>query len=349
MSHQPERAEKDCLNCGSLVHGRFCHQCGQENIVTHQNFFSLVQHFIFDLFHFDGKFFDTVRYLLFKPGFVPKEYVAGKRMSYLDPIRMYLFTSALFFLVFFAISKIDLGSQDPTTRALSKAERYEVAAGLNPPKDSFQVHALARVLDTTRLLYIDDARHPDSVVTLHGQKYYLEPDEPVDTSKKEPDEDDSWLERTIESRFTQLEKREDDNAGTTQQLVFDGFMHRLPYLLFVSLPFFALLLKLLYVRRKMFYSDHMVFTLYHYIFSFLMLLFVIGFRKLKALSGWDIFDWINLGLLLYSIIYLYKGMRRFYGQRRARTLGKFVLLNILASFIVILLLFTFLLITAAQL
>ena len=96
MSHQPERIEKDCRNCGTIVEGRYCHICGQENIVTKQNAFAMVKHFVYDIFHFDGKFFDTLRLLLFKPGRVPADYVTGKRLKYLDPIRIYLFTSAGF-------------------------------------------------------------------------------------------------------------------------------------------------------------------------------------------------------------------------------------------------------------
>ena len=101
MSHQPERKENNCLNCGTLVAGRYCQHCGQENVETKQSAGALVRHFVYDIFHFDGKFFDTMKQLLFRPGYVPKEYVLGKRSSYLDPIRMYLFTSAVFFLVFF--------------------------------------------------------------------------------------------------------------------------------------------------------------------------------------------------------------------------------------------------------
>ena len=124
MSHQPEREEKDCLNCGTIVHGRYCHLCGQENIVTHQNFGGLVKHFIYDIFHFDGKFFDNLKHLLTKPGFVAKEYVRGKRAKYLDPIRMYLFTSAVFFVLFFSFVNPDLKVDGPEVY-LSAPERNE--------------------------------------------------------------------------------------------------------------------------------------------------------------------------------------------------------------------------------
>ena len=102
MSHLPERKEKICLNCGAALHGRFCHYCGQENIEPKDSFWHLVTHFVYDIIHFDGKFFSTLKYLLFRPGFLSHEYLRGRRADYLHPIRMYVFTSAFFFLIFFS-------------------------------------------------------------------------------------------------------------------------------------------------------------------------------------------------------------------------------------------------------
>ncbi|HEU0064055.1 MAG TPA: DUF3667 domain-containing protein, partial [Flavisolibacter sp.] len=96
MSHQPERKDRNCLNCGATVIARYCHVCGQENIVTKMGFWALIRHFLYDLFHFDGKFFDTLKNLFFKPGIIATEYTHGKRTKYLDPVRMYLFTSTVF-------------------------------------------------------------------------------------------------------------------------------------------------------------------------------------------------------------------------------------------------------------
>ena len=105
MSHLKERKEKNCLNCQATLFGRYCHVCGQENLEPKETVWHLIQHFFNDITHFDGKFFSTVKYLLRKPGFLSTEYVAGRRATYLNPIRMYVFTSAFFFIVLYAISK----------------------------------------------------------------------------------------------------------------------------------------------------------------------------------------------------------------------------------------------------
>ena len=102
VSHSKERAEKICLNCRTELNGRYCHVCGQENVEPKHTLWGLITHFFNDITHFDGKFFSTVKYLMWKPGFLPAEYVRGRRANYLDPVRMYIFTSAVFFLILYA-------------------------------------------------------------------------------------------------------------------------------------------------------------------------------------------------------------------------------------------------------
>ena len=99
MSHSKQRSEKVCLNCGAQLYDRYCHKCGQENVEPKQSLWHLIVHFFNDVTHFDGKFFSTMKLLLAKPGFLSKEWVAGRRASYLDPVRMYIFISTVFFIV----------------------------------------------------------------------------------------------------------------------------------------------------------------------------------------------------------------------------------------------------------
>jgi hypothetical protein len=102
MSHHKHRKQSDCLNCGTIVTGNFCQNCGQENIEVKESFFQIVYHFIEDITHFDGKLIKTLKLLISKPGFLTEEYVAGKRATYIHPIRMYIFISAVFFLFIFS-------------------------------------------------------------------------------------------------------------------------------------------------------------------------------------------------------------------------------------------------------
>jgi len=62
------RKENNCLNCGENVDGKFCSNCGQENIEMNETFWSFVSHGIAHYFHYDSKFRTTIRPFLAKPG-----------------------------------------------------------------------------------------------------------------------------------------------------------------------------------------------------------------------------------------------------------------------------------------
>jgi len=357
VSHQPERSEKNCLNCGTIVAGRFCQACGQENVVPKQSAGAFVQHFIFDLFHFDGKFFETLRQLLFKPGAVPLEFVSGRRVQFLDPVRMYLFTSAVFFLIFFSISKIDLDGVD-FGGVLSKAERAELAMDLNAQKrlgnvDSFQLTVLDLLLDSTQQISLTKPKtgNEDSVIYYKKNFYSVVAEPDSDSIKSNIDSaENGWVGRKILERKNEFNRKYADDPGEGIRKILESFVHRLPYVMFVSLPFFAFILKLLYLRRRQFfYSEHLVFTLYHYIFSFILLLLILWVIRLEQWSSWSVFDWLLFILFVYGGVYLYKGMRRFYGQSRAKTLWKFFLLNLLGFISLVILLLIFFVFTAFQL
>ncbi len=126
--------------------------------------------------------------------------------------------------------------------------------------------------------------------------------------------------------------------------MFDAFLHKLPVLLFVSLPVFALLLKLLYLRRKKYYyADHGIFSIYHYIFSFFLFMLVFGLDKLNDYVKWDALEILSLVIFLSGGVYLFMAMRRFYGQGFFKTLIKFILLNIGALLSLVILFMAFLL------
>ncbi|MBO9684943.1 MAG: hypothetical protein J7502_20095 [Flavisolibacter sp.] len=110
----------------------------------------------------------------------------------------------------------------------------------------------------------------------------------------------------------------------------------------MSLPFFALILKLLYVRRKNFYySDHAVFTLYHYIFSFILLMAIMGVGQLSDWTGISL-GWVILLLFLVWIGYLLIAMKNFYRQGWRKTIVKFLILDFLGFFVVLFLFMVFL-------
>ncbi|MEZ0129527.1 DUF3667 domain-containing protein, partial [Flavobacterium sp. LBUM151] len=99
MSHSPIRKDKTCLNCRHVVEQKYCPNCGQENTDSRKTFHHLFVHFFEDLTHYENAFWKTIRNLLFKPATLTKEYLSGKRLSYLAPVRLYIFISFITFLM----------------------------------------------------------------------------------------------------------------------------------------------------------------------------------------------------------------------------------------------------------
>ena len=159
-----------------------------------------------------------------------------------------------------------------------------------------------------------------------------------------------WLERRIEQFFQKQKGEYGDDIILMLEDIRKTFFKMLPYMLFISLPFFAMILKLLFIRRKQFYfSDHAVFTLYHYIFSFILLLFVFFLRWLDDVAGGWFFNTIEILVILWGGFYLLLAMKRFYKQGWGKTLFKFILLNILAFIMIIALIVIFFFLSAFQL
>ncbi|HEY0679781.1 MAG TPA: DUF3667 domain-containing protein [Chitinophagaceae bacterium] len=376
MSHSKERQEKICLNCNSALYGRYCHICGQQNIEPKEKVWGLVTHFLYDLTHFDGSFFSTLKYLVTRPGFLSAEYIVGRRVRYLNPIRMYIFTSAFFFVIFFSVTDFD--SAIPPGELKEKARKDSVSGlrvGLQEAlrfadnkKDSDEIRKTFSSLPSAGMLekYIREdsikeakAIRRDSIRRKKGKpiKISYQPEEyksikEYDSIQKTlpADERDGWFTRLMEKRQITLAEKYGDDETTIMRVWLNALMHQFPKLLFVSLPIFALILQLLYIRRKQYYYvDHLIFTIHLYIFTFILLLASMGVAGLADWSGWGWLNWLQAVIWIYFLYYNYKAMRNFYRQGRGKTILKFILLNILAQISIVILFVVFFILTAFQL
>jgi hypothetical protein len=338
VSHSKIRSEKICLNCGTETTGRYCPACGQENIEPKQSVWHLITHFFSDITHFDGKFFLTVKDLFAKPGFLSKEYMQGRRVSYLDPIRMYIFTSAIFFLIFFSMINVkNIHVGEGTRNEIQKDSLLRLMlTNAKSHKDSTDIIKAHRAIIHSNINITEDSSKPKGDLNINVNQSEFPTAEAYDSAQKNlpADQRANWLKRRVALKTIDLNQRYKNNsAGLLRELIGD-YIHNCPKILFISLPLFALLLKLLYVRRKQFYYvDHGIFAIHLYIFSFLILLILFGIGELKTFAGWKWLNWIIGLLCIYMFIYYYKAMRRFYNQRRAKTIFKYILL-FLCSFVV---------------
>lgn len=88
--------EINCLNCGSELHGSFCHVCGQHSHV-HRTLTAFFHDLAHGVFHFEGKFWNTLPLLAWKPGELTRRYLEGQRARFVSPIALFLFSVFLMF------------------------------------------------------------------------------------------------------------------------------------------------------------------------------------------------------------------------------------------------------------
>lgn len=321
MSHH-HRAEKDCLNCGAEVLGNFCQDCGQENLEPRETAIHMVRHFAEDVTHFDSKFFNSVKYLFTRPGFLAIEYMKGRRVSYLNPVRMYLFTSAFIFIL---ISYLSGGTKQISPEAAYTRDTIEQNGNsstvswytTNVPGTEEQVSGM---------------EFP-KIYAKNGVHVYDSIQQALPETSKD-DVFDRYFNRKIAATATTYHKSPNEFMRKLNQ----RFLNSFSKVFFFSLPLFVLLLCLLYARKKQFYfSVHAVFTLQYYCFVFFSLL-LITIAQIYAFEDTPVSS--AMIVVLFTVfggiyIYLYLAMLRFYQQSWLKTAIKFIVLSAVISFALI--------------
>lgn len=99
--------ERICKNCEEKLDKEFqyCPKCGQEHKEKVVHFKQFILDFLGDYFTFDSLIIRSVRPLLFNPGFLTNEFIAGRRVRYIPPLRMFIFISIIFFLILGPVDK----------------------------------------------------------------------------------------------------------------------------------------------------------------------------------------------------------------------------------------------------
>src|ERR1700733_1643208 len=88
-----------CENCDALVTQKYCGVCGQRREPPVHSLWHFSQVATEDLTHADSRLWRTLSALLFKPGYLTQQFLAGRRARYLPPLRLYLVLSVVFFLL----------------------------------------------------------------------------------------------------------------------------------------------------------------------------------------------------------------------------------------------------------
>lgn len=97
---QITESHKNCANCGATLTGAYCQNCGQSAHI-HRSLLHMIEEVLHGILHFDTKSWRTIPALFYKPGQLTKQYIDGKRTSFVSPLALFLF---LIFLMFFIFS-----------------------------------------------------------------------------------------------------------------------------------------------------------------------------------------------------------------------------------------------------
>jgi Protein of unknown function (DUF3667) len=131
--------EAACLNCGTALIGTHCHACGQAAHV-HKTLGAFFHDLLHGVFHFEGKIWRTLPMLAWRPGRLTREYIDGRRASYVSPIALFLFSVFMLFAVIHAAMPTEIGNvlkpsvgkaltESRTEIATLEARRAKLSAG----------------------------------------------------------------------------------------------------------------------------------------------------------------------------------------------------------------------------
>ena len=223
-------AAGDCPNCGAHASGNFCHECGQETVLHPPSTREFMHEFIGHYVALEGKLWKSLGLLLFRPGRLTIEYIKGRRVRYVQPLRLYL----TFSLIFFAVMR--LGSQHGSTDI--EAGKPHVAAAAAAQRAEKSEGVLIKEDKTNEI----NVGTEDIRVWMRGISPHL------------GDKADQFAAMSGEEREAALKA---------------AFYAYVPYAVFFMMPLFAFYLKVLYLRAGRRYGEHLLFALHANGFAFL--------------------------------------------------------------------------------
>lgn len=262
---------RNCLNCGACTSNEFCSVCGQETRLHVASAREFIHEFVGHYVALEGRLWKTLGYLLSKPGFLTAEYIAGRRKRYVEPLRVYLTFSIIFFAAL-KFSGAPVAIIDEGAAPANKIAAVAVQADEKAPLLSVTASPATRpASDADALL--------DNVI------------------KAVP---------SLEERARRFSAK----SGSEQvRLMTTGFFAYVPYAMFILMPVFALYLKVLYLGTGRRYGEHLLFALHTNAFAFAALsLMALTIRLDWGLPTTAIVFWIAAYLPL-AMRRVYQGSR----------------------------------------
>ncbi|MGV9004678.1 DUF3667 domain-containing protein [Flavobacterium sp.] len=335
MSKNSIREDKTCLNCNYVVENKFCPNCGQENTNPQKKFYLLFVHFFEDLTHYENSFWKTIHNLIFYPSLLTSDYLAGKRTSYLAPVRLYIFISFITFFLLILIPNDDYSWDEnenngntATTEVNSKNDT------LVKEKEHVVYQKDLRLLSKAKSISfqkIEITAKRNKIADVNNKCFVFltiyESTKQLDSIQKygKPSEKLGSFKYWINRKFQVVHDKYD--SDTIEEKFWESLDHNLHKSLFMYMPIFAFVLLLFQNKKRWYYFDHGIFTLHYFSFLLLGLLvldfsnYVFGF--VNHIYIFNVLKYVVLSLeLLYILYYFFPAHQRFYGESKLSSLVK---------------------------
>jgi hypothetical protein len=325
MNQQPNPT---CLNCDEALSGSFCQHCGQQNLPLKQSLGQLLLVFFGEFFNYDGRFLRSIRLMLSQPGAITLAYLEGKRTSYVNPVRFYLFTSAFYFLVinYLVIPTLDTSPGFKLPSQVHESSSEGAAMGFF---DGLNEGLAAGGGDGTQIQ-----------TEFESFQAFKANQDSLTTEKKA-----TALELRFIEKIYELKEKYGDSTSFTSALGKE-VVSRLPQLLLITLPLLALISKLVFFRRKQYwYMDHLVFILHGATSLFLLLFIQQGLEYVAGSTEQGWLEFLSQLLAFVWLGYYLMSFKRFFGKSWGKTVLLFTWLGIW-QLLLLLGVFTFLMVAS---
>ena len=320
---------KICLNCQTALpeNPAFCPHCGQKNTAVKFSFWQMLNDFFDNVFNLNSKTFITF-FALFIPGKLTEKYFEGKRKSYANPIRVFVVTSLALMAVTLNFYKSTESKHDNNIQERIAATEYsaKLDSAIMISKQKLKTPEMNSAFDTLSSVWQSKWHTDKDSITIKGIFFADSLNKKVallDLKQLSVDEIIEKYQIHSEHYFDQIFIKQmitiTKESGAVNSY-FNYIMGKLSWVLFALVPIIAFIFKVLYIRRRRYYVEHLVFNFHTHSFIFLFIALMV---LLEPVLNETIFNILIAGAFLYVPL----AIKRYYKQGWGKTLVKSVLLG----------------------